>query len=115
MPCTKSADGSWNSVRPRRPPRAPATVPCREAGGEVPINQEMHFHDLRHTHETWLVEEKVPRVLRLERLGHERKDVDDDYSHVTDVMIARMLAALQHRWEIGGGWSWDRQSGLKVA
>jgi integrase len=66
----------------------------------------MHFHDLRHTHETWLVGDGVPSVLRLERLGHKRKDVDDDYSHVTEAMISRMLEQLQRRCEEDGGWSW---------
>lgn len=59
----------------------------------------MHFHDLRHTHETWLVEDQVPRVLRLQRLGHKRKNIDDFYSHVTP----KMLAALQERWDCSGG------------
>ena len=45
-------------------------------------------------------------MLRLERLGHKRKDVDDGYSHVTEAMIGRMLAQLQLRWELDGGWSW---------
>jgi hypothetical protein len=54
-------------------------------------------------------------VLRLERLGHKRKDVDDDYSHVTDVMITRMLEALQRRRETDGGWSWNQQSGPEAA
>ncbi|WP_219419910.1 tyrosine-type recombinase/integrase [Pseudonocardia nigra] len=67
--------------------------------GWAPLNQELHFHDLRHTHETWLVEDEVPRVLRLQRLGHKRKDIDDFYSHVTDTMRDRMLDALQRRWE----------------
>ena len=49
----------------------------------------MHFHDLRHTHETWLVEDQVPRVLRLQRLGHKREDTDDFYSHVTPAMGER--------------------------
>jgi integrase len=71
-----------------------------------PINPELHFHDLRHTHKTWLVEDGAPRVLRLERLGHKRKDVDDHYSHVTRPMIKDALAALQRRWEQFGGWSW---------
>lgn len=77
-----------------------------EALGWPPLNEEMHFHDLRHTHETWLVEDSVPRVLRLERLGHKRKDVDDYHSHATDVMISRMLEQLQRRREEDGGWSW---------
>ncbi len=47
----------------------------------------MHFHDLRHTHETWLIEDHVPRIMRLVRLGHKRKDVDDLYSHITDQMV----------------------------
>ncbi|PWK86378.1 phage integrase family protein [Lentzea atacamensis] len=65
----------------------------------------MHFHDLRHTHETWLIEDGVPRVLRFERLGHKRRDVHDNYSHVTEAMIGRMLEQLQRRWELDGGWS----------
>jgi integrase len=67
----------------------------------------MHFHDLRHTHKTWLIEDHVPRVLQLQRMGHKRKDVDDGYSHVTPVMIEAMLAALQQRWEQYGTWAWD--------
>lgn len=71
--------------------------------GWAPIQREMHFHDLRHTQETWLVEDQVPRVLRLQRLGHKRKDIDDLYSHVTPAMRERMLAALQERWDLSGG------------
>lgn len=44
--------------------------------------------------------------MRLERLGHKRKEVHDRYSHVTEAMISRMLAQLQLRWELDGGWSW---------
>lgn len=66
----------------------------------------MHFHDLRHTHVTWLIEDRVPRILRLERMGHKRKDIDDDYSHVTDPMVERMLESLQRRWERHGDWAW---------
>jgi integrase len=73
------------------------------AAGLPPIQPEMHFHDLRHTHETWLVEDHVPRVLRLQRLGHKRKDIDDFYAHVTPAMRETMLTALQQRWEHSGG------------
>lgn len=78
-----------------------------EALGWAPIQPGMHFHDLRHTHKTWLIEDHVPRILQLQRLGHKRKDVDDDYSHVTRMMIEAMLAALQQRWEQYGTWTWD--------
>jgi integrase len=73
------------------------------ARGLPPIQPEMHFHDLRHTHETWLVEDQVPRVLRLQRLGHKRKDIDDFYAHVTPAIRAKTLTALQQRWEHSGG------------
>ena len=71
--------------------------------GWAPIQREMHFHDLRHTHETWLIEDQVPRVLRLARLGHKRKDIDDFYAHVTPAMRDKMLDALQERWDRSGG------------
>ena len=63
-------------------------------------------HDLRHTHETWLIEDHVPRIMRLVRLGHKRKDIDDHYSHITDQMIEDTVQALQQRWEQDGGWTW---------
>ena len=73
------------------------------ARGLPPIQPALHFHDLRHSHETWLVEDHVPRVLRLQRLGHKRKDIDDFYAHVTPAMREKMLTALQQRWEHSGG------------
>ncbi|OLR95071.1 hypothetical protein BJP25_08985 [Actinokineospora bangkokensis] len=74
--------------------------------GWAPLNQNLHFHDLRHTHETWLVKDDVPRVLRLTRLGHKRKDINDRYSHVTDRMVQAMLDTLQTRWTTDGGRTW---------
>ena len=67
--------------------------------GRGAARSQDHCHDLRHTHETWLVEDHVPRVLRLQRLGHKRKDIDDFYAHVTSAMRDKMLAALQERWD----------------
>jgi integrase len=84
-----------------------------ETKGWSPLNQEMHFHDLRHTHETWLIEGHAPRIMRLVRLGHKRKDVDDLYSHVTDQMIEETLDTLQRRWEQDGGWTWQERSDLR--
>jgi integrase len=84
-----------------------------ETKGWSPLNQEMHFHDLRHTHETWLIEGHVPRIMRLVRLGHKRKDVDDLYSRATDQMVEEALDALQQRWEQDGGWTWQQSSDLR--
>lgn len=35
-----------------------------------PIVSGMHFHDLRHTHRTWLIEDGIPEVVQARRLGH---------------------------------------------
>ena len=75
--------------------------------GWAPINPALHFHDLRHTRKTWLIEDNAPRVVQLQRLGHKPKDASDLYSHVTQVMIDATLAALQSRWEQYGGWTWS--------
>lgn len=69
------------------------------ATGRPRINPEMHFHDLRHTHKTWLIEDRVPEVLQHKRIGHKFHGVMGVYSHVTQPMIDAMLAGLQHRWE----------------
>lgn len=84
-----------------------------KARGWSPLNQELHFHDLRHTHETWMIEDRVPRIMRLVRLGHKRKDVDDIYSHVTDQMIQDTLQALQQRWEQDSGWTWTENPAVE--
>lgn len=80
-----------------------------QALGWGPLKPGMVFHDLRHTQETWLIEDEVPRVLRLERLGHKRSSTDERYSHVTEAMISRMLEQLRRRWEVDGGWSWTAE------
>lgn len=66
------------------------------------INPDMHFHDLRHTHKTWLIEDGVPEVLQHKRMGHKFRGVMGVYSHVTQPMIDAMLAGLQRRWEQTG-------------
>jgi integrase len=72
--------------------------------GWQPIQPGMHFHDLRHTHKTWLIEDNTPRVLQLQRMGHQPKDVSDRHSRVTQVMIDNCLSALQRRWEESNTW-----------
>lgn len=73
----------------------------------APLHTGLHFHDLRHSHKTWLVEDDVPVVARDERLGHhgrslavgERGAQDHVYVHATPVMRVRLLKGLQRRWE----------------
>ncbi|GAA1294442.1 hypothetical protein [Saccharothrix xinjiangensis] len=85
--------------------------PCRKlrlATGDQParparrhrqrINPEMHFHDLRHTHKTWLIEDGVPEVLQHKRIDHKFRGVMGVCSHVTQPMPA----GPQARWEQAG-------------
>jgi integrase len=58
----------------------------------------MHFHDLRHTHKTWLIEDDIPEVAQAKRLGHRLAGVRGIYSHVTPAMTQRIVDALEHRW-----------------
>jgi len=67
----------------------------------------MHFHDLRHTYKTWLIEDNVPDVLQHRQMGHKYKGISGIYSHVTRPMIDAMLAGMQTRWEQFGSDIWD--------
>ncbi|GAA1294265.1 hypothetical protein GCM10009634_48280 [Saccharothrix xinjiangensis] len=66
----------------------------------------MHFHDLRHTHKTWLIEDGVPEVLQHKSIGHKFRGVMGVYSHVTQPMIDTMLDRLRERWERNGHEIW---------
>jgi integrase len=69
--------------------------PRRSTG---PIIADMHFHDLRHTHKTWLIEDDIPEIAQAKRLGHRLPGVRGIYSHVTPIMQQRITEALQQRW-----------------
>jgi integrase len=64
-----------------------------------PVIAGMHFHDLRHTHKTWLIEDDIPEIAQAKRLGHRLPGVRGIYSHVTPAMQQRITEALQHRWQ----------------
>jgi integrase len=64
-----------------------------------PIITGMHFHDLRHTHKTWLIEDDVPEAAQAKRLGHRLPGVRGIYSHVSPAVEQRLVAGLQRRWE----------------
>lgn len=65
----------------------------------VPICNGLTPHLLRHSHKTWMVEDHVPESLSHDRLGHELGGVGARYTHITDVMRARLVEALTVRWE----------------
>jgi integrase len=65
---------------------------------QQPIIAGMHFHDLRHTHKTWLIEDDIPEIAQAKRLGHRMQGVRGIYSHVTPAMIQRVINALERRW-----------------
>jgi len=64
----------------------------------TPVLAGMHFHDLRHTHKTWLIEDDIPEIAQAKRLGHRLAGVRGIYSHVTPAMQQRITDALQQRW-----------------
>lgn len=53
-------------------------VYCRKAG----IREEIHFHSLRHTGATWLVQNNVPLFNVQRLLGHSKIEVTEIYSHL---------------------------------
>jgi len=67
--------------------------------GTGPILEGMHFHDTRHTHKTWLIEDDIPEIVQARRLGHRLSGVRGVYSHVTPTMINRVITSLQKRWQ----------------
>jgi integrase len=67
--------------------------------GQMPVIAGMHFHDLRHTHKTWLIEDDIPEIAQAKRLGHTIAGVRGIYSHVTPAMQQRITTVLQQRWD----------------
>ena len=45
-----------------------------------------HPHGFRHSHKTWMVEDRIPEILAETRLGHEVPGMRGLYSHVSDQM-----------------------------
>lgn len=88
--------------------RQRAWLPAIAGLGEVAGEQHelaqagFTFHSLRHTHKTWMAEDGVPASLQDFRLGHVPRGVQGRYEHPTPVMVERLLARLQERWEAAG-------------
>jgi integrase len=58
-------------------------------------------HDDRHTHATWLDLSNVPKVLQMDRRGHQLPGMDAVYNHVTPEMRQQLCDFLQQLWHQG--------------
>jgi hypothetical protein len=65
----------------------------------LPILPGLTPHGLRHGLQTWMDEDRIPEVLKTERMGHEMPGMHGVYGHVSPAMRADLKAALQDRWE----------------
>lgn len=63
-----------------------------------PILADFTFHEGRHTHSTWMIEDGIPEVARRARLGQKMKGIARTYDHVTPVMRQQILDGLELRW-----------------
>nr|WP_173130520.1 hypothetical protein [Kibdelosporangium persicum] len=68
---------------------------------QPPILPWITFHEGRHTHSTWLIEDGVPEVARRARLGQKMKGIARTYDHVTPEMRQQVLDVLEARWRDG--------------
>ncbi|MCA1229962.1 tyrosine-type recombinase/integrase [Saccharopolyspora sp. 6M] len=81
-----AADG--NLHRTRIPLRVPPVLPG------------LAFHDLRHSHKTWLITDAIPEIAQACRLGHTLQNpMQQTYSHVSSEVEHRTITALQDRWD----------------
>jgi hypothetical protein len=72
----------------------------------VPLALDLTPHGLRHSHQTWMAEDRIADVLRDERMGHIVEDearmasaMRDHYTHVSQTMRGELEESLQRRWE----------------
>jgi len=89
------------ALRPAADGREAIARKVGTAGREAwaPILPGFTMRGARHTHDTWLKENRVDRALRFERMGWAVQDIEGTYEHVTPLMRREMLDALQDRWE----------------
>ena len=64
------------------------------------ISNKLRFHDLRHTHATWLLEAGVNVKVVSERLGHANIRITlDTYAHVLKTMQGEAVTALDNIYD----------------
>jgi integrase len=100
--CADTGKWLWRTTFVERIWR-PACDGCPDRGWE-PIIEGFRFHDLRHTHRTWMDEDGIAEALKSQRLGHQLPGIRGVYAHATEPMQTPLLAALQQRWLDSGGY-----------
>jgi len=66
----------------------------------APLIPGLTPYGLRHGHQTAMRRDRVPRVLRRDRLGHGASgDIADHYTHIDEEMIEDMLTRQTKRWQ----------------
>lgn len=106
-----AVDGWWPAKghRPARPVPVTAEpwpgLPLRGRNAEgrsaacwTPIEPGLTPHGLRHSHKTWMREDRVDEIQQRRRMGHAVSGAPGVYSHVAERMNAELLAHLEQRW-----------------
>lgn len=100
-----STDGEYlrrsNFARRAMRPAADGNLDRRRIPVRVdPVKPGLTFHELRHSHKTWLIADTVPEVAQAQRLGHTLDNkIQAVYSHVAAEVEQRLLRSLRDRWE----------------
>jgi integrase len=64
-----------------------------------PIRPGLTFHELRHSHKTWLIAASIPEIAQTRRLGHRLDNrITEVYSHVANQIETRIQTALKQAW-----------------
>jgi len=69
--------------------------------GWAPILPGFTMRGARHTHDTWMKDDRVDRALRFLTMGWVPKDIEGTYEHVTPEMRKHRLDSLEARWKRG--------------
>ncbi|MGW0663508.1 tyrosine-type recombinase/integrase [Streptodolium elevatio] len=94
-----SPDGGWwrRSTFSRRYWRPAVNGDPRRGWG--PVKPGLTFHGLRHSHNTWMIDDGIVDVARARRLGHHVPDkLQDVYGHVSDRLVRRIVKNMEKRW-----------------
>ncbi|MEW2353069.1 site-specific integrase [Spirillospora sp. NPDC029432] len=65
----------------------------------LPLSPGLTPHRLRHGHQPWMDDTRIPYVLQSERMGHEVPGMRGTYAHPTPDMRIALVKALQQFWD----------------